>query len=477
MKTTIQYAAKALKKDVLILVLDKKGWQKKVKYNGSKLQTIKRQLKAGNHFIQVPSTGRETFLAFFEIDQDESISRENLRLCGVAATRAMNGLGIGSAYVDVKSPFQDAEKYFAEGMALSNYQFLKYKTKDAKSHSLKTIKIQNKTSAQTLNNLVEAVTESRNLVNEPLMFLTAPQLAKEIQRIGKATGFKVEVWGKKKITSMKMGGILSVNLGSVDPPTFSIMEWKPKNAVNEKPIVLVGKGVVYDTGGLSLKPTDGMDHMKCDMGGAAAVIGAMAATASNKLPLHVIGLVPATDNRPGLNAYVPGDVITMHSGSTVEVLNTDAEGRMLLADALSYAKRYNPELVIDLATLTGSALRAVGPHGIAMMSTAKENVRRALMRSGTNTYERLVEFPLWREYGQMLNSDIADMKNIGGRFSGAITAGKFLEHFTDYPWIHLDIATSAWSYSNSGYRLKNGTGIGVRLLFDYLVNRASNDTE
>jgi leucyl aminopeptidase len=184
------------------------------------------------------------------------------------------------------------------------------------------------------------------------------------------------VFNKAKITSLKMGGLLSVNLGSMEPPTFSIMEYKPRNAKNKQPVILVGKGVVYDTGGLSLKPTpNSMDMMKCDMAGSAAVAGTMYAIAKAKLPVHVIGLVPATDNRPGENAYVPGDVITMYNGLTVEMLNADAEGRMILADALAYAQKYNPKLVIDLATLTGAAVAAIGTSGIVAMGTADESTK------------------------------------------------------------------------------------------------------
>ncbi|MCL4165812.1 UNVERIFIED_CONTAM: hypothetical protein GTU68_033770 [Idotea baltica] len=211
-----------------------------------------------------------------------------------------------------------------------------------------------------------------------------------------------------------------------------------------------------------------MDFMKCDMAGAAAVIGAICGVASLKLDKHVIGLVPATDNRPGGNAFVPGDIINMYDGTTVEVLNTDAEGRMILADALAYAKKYKPGIVIDLATLTGSAVAAIGSGGIVMMGTAAESSKNQLKKSGENVYERLVEFPLWDEFGDMLKSDIADLKNLGPREAGAITAGKFLEHFTDYPWIHLDIAGPAWLHGASSYRGKNGTGTGVRLLIDFI---------
>ena len=267
-----------------------------------------------------------------------------------------------------------------------------------------------------------------------------------------------------------MGGLLAVNQGSLDEPTFSILEWKPKNAKNKKPIILVGKGIVYDTGGLSLKPTKGMDIMKVDMAGAGTVVGAMHAIASNKLPKHVIGLIPATDNRPSGNAYAPGDVVTMFNKLTVEVLNTDAEGRMILADALSYADKYNPELVIDLATLTGAAARAIGHFGIVSMHKNAEKYHSQLKESGNVTHERLAEMPFWDDYDTLLKSDVADIKNIGGPIAGAITAGKFLSNFINYPWIHLDIAGPAYVESSYGYRGKGATGMGVRLLYNFIKN-------
>jgi leucyl aminopeptidase len=211
-----------------------------------------------------------------------------------------------------------------------------------------------------------------------------------------------------------------------------------------------------------------MDEMKCDMAGGAAVVGTMYAIAANALPVHVIGLVPATDNRPGMNALCPQDIITMHDGTTVEVLNTDAEGRLILADALSYAKQYKPELVIDLATLTGAAVRAVGSIASAIMGTADQKVMDKLADSGMNTWERTIQFPMWKDYGDEMKSDIADLKNLGSGNAGQITAGKFLEHFTDYPWIHIDIAGPAYINSPSSYRTKGGTGVGVRMLYNFI---------
>jgi len=185
------------------------------------------------------------------------------------------------------------------------------------------------------------------------------------------------------------------------------------------------------------------------------------------MPVYVIGLIPATDNRPDGNAITPGDIVTMHNGITVEILNTDAEGRMILADALSFAKKFNPKLVIDLATLTGAAVAAIGTQGSVAMGNVKNDDLKNLIESGNNVYERIVEFPLWDEYDEMLKSDIADLKNVGGKFAGAITAGKFLEHFVDYPWIHIDIAGTAFLDTSDNYRGKGATGIGVRLLIDF----------
>ena len=367
---------------------------------------------------------------------------------------------------------------FAEGLALSNYQFLKYKTGEKeKKSTLDEIRLYDAGLTDDhvlkLENLVCAVYHARDLVNEPLSYLTATQLSAEIEKIGKEAGFTVEVFNKKKIESLKMGGLLAVNRGSLNPPTFSILSWKPEGAINKKPIVLVGKGVVYDTGGLSLKPTlDSMDYMKSDMGGAAAVAGALYSVARNGLPLWIIGLVPATDNRPDGNAYVPGDVVTMYDGTTVEVLNTDAEGRMILADALSYAKQYDPEVVIELSTLTGSAQAAVDKYGIVGMGNVSREIMDNLKESGEHTFERIAEFPFWDEYKEQLKSEIADLKNVGGRYAGAITAGKFLEHFTEYPFIHLDIAGPSFNKVPFNYRGKGGSGVGVRVLYNYLLNRS-----
>lgn len=363
---------------------------------------------------------------------------------------------------------------FLEGFGLASYSFKKYK----KDKGEKTDRVEyifssslSDKHAEELNNMLNVLYWTRDLVNEPVSYLTAEQLADEIVVMSESVGVSVTVLEKSQIESLKMGGLLAVNQGSIDPPTFTIMEYKPKNAKNKKPYVLVGKGVVYDTGGLSLKPTpNSMDVMKSDMGGAACVAGAMVLAAAQKLPVHMVALIPATDNRPGLNAYAPGDIVTMYNGSTVEVLNTDAEGRMILADALSYSKKYKPELVIDAATLTGAAHRALGEKAAIMMGNADEKFFNLLRNSGDEVHERIVEFPFWDDYYEEMKSKIADLKNIGGATAGMITAGKFLEHFVEAPYIHMDIAGPAWLDSQKGYLTAGGTGYGVRLLYQFFKN-------
>ncbi|HUH25306.1 MAG TPA: leucyl aminopeptidase [Flavobacterium sp.] len=363
----------------------------------------------------------------------------------------------------------------AEGLALSNYQFLKYfKDADDKEYALDTILMFGSVSEEEItrmNNIIKAVFWARDMVNEPHSYLNAVQLAKEIEEIGAEAHLKIEVLHKSQIEALRMGGLLAVNKGSVQPPTFTIMEYKPANPINQKPIVLVGKGVVYDTGGLSLKPTpNSMDVMKSDMGGAAMMAGTLYAAALNQLNVHIIGLIPATDNRPGGDAYAPGDIITMMDGTTVEVLNTDAEGRMILADAISYASKYDPELIIDAATLTGAALIVAGTRAACVMSNADDKVNQALQNAGNKVYERMIQLPLWDDYKEQIKSSVADLKNIGGRMAGTITAGKFLEHFAKAPYVHIDIAGPAFTEAPENYKGLGGTGTGIRTLHEFLMN-------
>lgn len=400
--------------------------------------------------------------------------REEVRRYAAQAADAVNQLKGTEVFIYNQTKLDELSLSAAEGMYLSSYQFLKHKpSAKAQHNTLRNVvvvgKSVNKSQLHSLQSVCEAVAIARDLVNEPVNVLNASGLAQAFKKMGKDAGFKVEVYHKKEITRLKMGGLLAVNAGSVDEPTFTVMEYKPAGAKNKKPMVLVGKGVVYDTGGLSLKPTpNSMDSMKCDMAGAAAVGATMYALAKAGVKKHVIGLVPATDNRPGFNAFAPGDIITMMDGSTVEMLNSDAEGRMILADALHFAKRFKPELVIDIATLTGAAVAAIGTSGIVGMGTLEGRLRTDLINASFAVHERIAEFPFWDDFDELLKSDLADQKNLGGPYAGSITAGRFLLKYTDYPYFHLDIAGPAFLAARDGYRLKGGTGCGVRLFFEFL---------
>jgi leucyl aminopeptidase len=427
-------------------------------------------------FISINTLSRLVFVMLVDDKKNHYTTLESIRKNGSTIADTINGEKKQSVYCINELPNSDYSLALAEGIALSNYQFIKHKPSAIKKpNTLANIYVVDaKTTSQQISNLSiasDATLKARDLVNEPVNVLNATDLADAFKAMGKQAGFKVEVLNKAKIKQLKMGGLLAVNQGSVDPPTFTIMEYKPKNPKNKKPYVLVGKGVVYDTGGLSLKPTpNSMDLMKCDMAGGAAVGCTMYAIAKAKLNIHVIALVPATDNRPGFNAFAPGDIITMMDGSTVEMLNSDAEGRMILADALHYAKRYKPEMAIELSTLTGAAAAAIGQYGIVSMGTATDEQKTNLTVSGLRMHERLVEFPFWDEYDELIKSDIADQKNLGGPYGGAITAGKFLVKYTDYPYMHFDIAGPAFVTAKDSYRGKGGTGYGVRLLFDFFSN-------
>jgi len=480
MQTTVRLSKGAARTGhIIILSDDPKDFPEKY-FSKEESGYIRNSLKAGNKTVVINQFSRYVYLLLLDnasLPLHQQL--EKARRSGASQFSRIKSARIQEITITGKVDARSALA-FTEGMVLGSYQFLKYRSNRKKEESsLKSIKLDVKGASdveiQRLNIRCEAVFKARDLVNEPASFLTATELGRQFQAMGKSSGFKVQVLNKTRIRQMKMGGLMAVNQGSLQPPTFTIMEWKPKNAVNKKPYVLIGKGVVYDTGGMSLKPTpNSMDYMKCDMAGGAAIGGAMFAIAKAKIPVHVIGLVPATDNRPDGNAYVPGDVITMMSGKTVEVLNTDAEGRLILADALHYAKRYQPQLILEFSTLTGAAAAAIGPQGIVCMGEVDETTRRSLHDSGNMVYERLAEFPFWEEYDELLQSDIADLKNIGGPVAGAITAGRFLKHFTESPYMHFDIAAPAFSKSNDSYRGKNGTGVGVRLLFDFFSNLAGH---
>lgn len=397
---------------------------------------------------------------------------EQLRRAGYGLIQSFNNAK-KIAVVDLSNTAESCA-LVVEGMMLGGYQFSKYLSKPKKA-SVEEVQINSKQLSEArlkeLDSLRKATLFVKDLVNEPANKLSAVQLSRKFKERCKEVGVSIKVLNKENIATLRMGGLMAVNQGSKNPPTFSILEWKPANAKNKKPVVLVGKGVTFDTGGMNIKTGNYMDNMKDDMSGAAVVAGVITAIASQKLPIHVVALAPATDNRTGENAYVPGDIISMHNGTTVEIGNTDAEGRLIMADALSYAKKYNPSLTIDVATLTGAAAAITGPKAAIAMGNAPQQEIGALIKTGNQVYERVVQLPFWDEYADLLKSPIADIKNIGGKYAGAITAGKFLEHFTSYPYIHVDIAGVSFSDSADELGNSGATGFGVRLLYYFLKNK------
>ncbi|MEX2116223.1 MAG: leucyl aminopeptidase [Bacteroidota bacterium] len=362
-----------------------------------------------------------------------------------------------------------------EGALLGLYRFDKYITKPAEERhaveELILLTIDRKASAEAekafaqASIVAQAAMFARDLSNAPGNEIYPETLAKSAMESGKRSGYKVTVMEKAEIEKLGMGGIIGVSQGSSRPPRFIVMEHN-KNA--KKTVVLVGKGVTFDTGGISIKPSAGMAEMKMDMSGAAAVIGTMEAAARLKLPVHVVGLVPSVENMPGGNSIRPGDILRHFNGKTSEVDNTDAEGRLILADALGYAGRYKPAAVIDLATLTGACVVALGHHATGMMGN-DEALMAKLKTAGEATYERVWQLPLFDEYEKQIKSDVADVKNVGGRWAGAITAAWFLKKFIgDYPWVHLDIAGTAMMEEHGDYTQIGGSGVGVRLLVEFL---------
>jgi leucyl aminopeptidase len=445
----------------------------------SEKEFARKRLQGNEENVFINSYFKCTYLVKTKKEVPDFKIREELRKTAFTLRELIKSNNHSEIIITSNAAPQGATEAFAEGLILSFYSFRKYKTKEDdndKNHYPERVLLYGKINDSDLKwliDLCEAVYLTRDMINEPANRLNASALAVEIKRMGDVSGFNVEVMNKSKIETLKMGGLLAVNRGSIDPPIFCILEWKPKGKLNKKPIVLVGKGVIYDTGGLNIKTGDYMALMKADMAGAATVTGVLYAIAKTSVPLHVIGLIPITDNRPGENAYAQGDILTMHNKSTVEVTNTDGEGRLILADAISYASNYSPELIVDIATLTGSAAMTFGNQAIAVMGNAKRKYFTLLEESGNEVYERIAELPFWEEYGKMLKSDIADLKNVGGREAGAITAGKFLENFSKFPYIHLDIAGTGMLKEDDFYRLKEGPGSGLRLLAIFLKKLAA----
>lgn len=361
---------------------------------------------------------------------------------------------------------------FAEGTLLGNYDFDVYKSKKSKP-----VKLSITFASEALGSLnkalnkaekiIDSVAFARNLVNEPAITLTPLELVKRVKKEFSGSGIIVKVLDERALRKNKMNAILSVGKGSDNPPMMLVLEYKPRGAKGK--IALVGKGVTYDSGGYSIKPTDGMVDMKGDMAGAATVIGAMKAVDALSLKKEVIGIIPLVENLINGKAYKPGDIVSTSSGKTIEVKNTDAEGRIILADALEYASKLKPNAIIDFATLTGACVVALGEFAAGLF-TKEETLSNKLIKAGNKTYEMVWPLPFNDVYKKLLKSDIADISNLGPRWGGAITAAKFLENFVDenIPYVHLDIAGPALKHELSSYTKKWATGFGVRLMADFL---------
>ena len=312
----------------------------------------------------------------------------------------------------------------------------------------------------------------RDLGNMPSNLMTPTRLAERAEEIAGDAGFDCTIYGRKEIERMKMGGLLAVNRGSAEEPRFIVLQYMPKRA--KKHVALVGKGITFDSGGISIKPAERMEEMKFDMCGAAAVIGTMQAAAMLELPIRITGAIPSTDNLPSGSAYKPGDIVTMMNGKTVEIVNTDAEGRMILGDALHYASKLKPDHLIDYATLTGACVVALGSEATGLFSNDDELARK-LIECGERVGERLWRLPEWDEYKELIRSEWADMKNSGGRWGGAITAALFLKEFVNCPsWAHLDIAGTAYAEQETPREARGATGAGVRATIAFLQSLASS---
>ncbi|MCI0705994.1 MAG: leucyl aminopeptidase [Ignavibacteriae bacterium] len=413
-------------------------------------------------------------------DNDANAWLERYRRAAAAAAKrayTLKAKRLALALPSLGQRSSDGIVAFAEGAALALYKFDKYITKNENNKHVvesivlcsqeQSVKNSGVKSVAFASAIVEGTYRARDLSNAPGNEIYPETLAKTAQETGRRSGFKVTVFDEKRIKSLGMGGIIGVCKGSARQPRFIILEYKKAAG---QPVVLVGKGVTFDTGGISIKPSASMGEMKMDMSGAAAVIGTFEAVAKLKLPVNIVGLIPAVENMPSGTATRPGDILRHYNGKTSEVDNTDAEGRLILADALGYAERYNPAAVIDLATLTGACVVALG-HVVTGLMGNDEVLMQKLKSAGEKTYERVWPLPLFDEYEKLIKSDVADVKNVGGRWAGAITAGWFLKKFIgNYKWAHLDIAGTAILEEKGDYTQRGGSGVGVRLLTEYLRN-------
>ena len=417
----------------------------------------------------------------------KDFTADKMRNAAAQAARVVRDLGLrellmSSAFAQMPGlSHAGSIRALVEGMMLGLYTFEEFKTgsEGKKKNAVEAITLL----AENARELAEARVEARkaeitaravhvvrDLVARPANSATPAFMARTAKAIAKKNGLACTVLSPAQAKKLGMGCFLGVGQGSREPAQFIVLEHRPQNARPVDTIVLVGKAITFDSGGISLKPARGMERMKDDMSGGAAVLGIMQAAAQLAIPLRVIGIVPATENLPDGAALKPGDVITALSGKTVEIITTDAEGRLVLADALAYAQRYKPQAIIDLATLTGACITALGSDVAGIMGT-DERLISSIRESAAATGEKVWQLPLWEEYSELLKSDIADIKNAAGRDAGAITGGCFLKAFAGQaPWAHLDIAGPVWTDKDRPCQPKGATGFGVRLILHVLEN-------
>ena len=420
--------------------------------------------------------GKKKDVTLDRIRQAMGTACKKVRQIG-AHTFAVPALGTDA----VKAPVTTIAQAMVEGAVLGGYRFTHYQAdneeppKEIRNMALLASRANQvsgmKTGARRGEASANATWFARDLCNHPANVMTPSRVAQEAQTIAKEFGINLTVLERKDQEKLGMGGMLGVARGSQEPPKFIVLEYSGGKK-KDRPVVLVGKTITFDSGGISLKPSENMEQMKADMTGGAEVLGAIRAAAQLRLRINVVGILPATENMPGGRATKPGDILRMLNGKTVEVQNTDAEGRLVLADGLAYAARFNPQCIVDIATLTGACIVALGQFAIGMLGN-DDGLKADMKKAGEQAGERVWEMPLWEEYFEQLKSDVADMRNIGGRGGGMITAGMFLSKFVgDCPWVHLDIASTDWSASERPYISKGPTAIGTRLLVQWLINRS-----
>ena len=437
----------------------------------------------------------EARIMLLGLGKKEDISPFKIKIAFAYALKILQPLKIKnvSTYIDKKccpTEFCEIGEFLAEAAYFSQYRYPSYKKNPPeqyppieKIHLLLPEGIEDENAQQVANGVQEgcytgyAVNEVRDLINKPANYLTPTVLANYARKLDTdIPSIKTEIFDKKDIVAMKMGGLIGVSKGSDEPPCFIKMTYTPEGIDNGHTIALVGKGVTFYSGGISLKNAKGMYRMKDDMGGAALVLGVMRLAALLKLPIKLLGLIPSCENLAGASALEPGDIITAYDGTTVEVYDTDAEGRLILMDALGYAVDQKANIIVDLATLTGACTIALGRNVIGGV-TNYQPVMDIMKESGDRLYERVWQLPLMEEYKLPLKSLFADLKNHGGREAGAIVAGAFLSHFVEKtPWIHLDIAGVTWFDKETSLIPEGASGIGVRLLIDFLKKIIADET-